>query len=146
MFNACNICAPKMAYRINLLAAARRHAEAARRLDKEFPEGRRDIAAYLHGICAECALKYMMQKSGMTPAEDRRDDPFYMHFPELKTMLRDTARGRYQGRLLKHAGNASLMNGWDVRMRYASTEDVLKEKVDDWKSSAEALLQEIEEI
>lgn len=83
-----------MAYKPNYPASARRHLEAADALYA--PEWRRDVAGYLYGIAAECALKAMMQESGLRPLgnDNRKDDPFYAHFPELKTRLRDLQLGR----------------------------------------------------
>ncbi|HRF13420.1 MAG: hypothetical protein AW09_002790 [Candidatus Accumulibacter phosphatis] len=62
-----------MAYPPNMPAAARRHIEAA---DILFAKSRGDVAGYLYGIAAECALKAMMLEAGMRPSETRRDDPF----------------------------------------------------------------------
>lgn len=63
--------------------AAFRHLQAAEMLANT---DRRDVAGYLFGIAAECALKHMMASSGMRPLPEsqRRDDPFYAHFEELK--------------------------------------------------------------
>ena len=89
-----------MVYQHDLPAAARRHIEAADSL----VDGRRyDVAGYLYGIAAECAIKSMMLDIGMRSLtlERRRDDPFYAHFPELRTMLRDKQLGR-RGTILRH--------------------------------------------
>jgi hypothetical protein len=91
--------AAPMAYSRELQSAARRHQMAAHRLQEgERPHERRchvAVAGYLYGIAAECALKEIMRQSGMRPlaVEERRDDPFYAHFPQLKTLLRDSACG-----------------------------------------------------
>jgi hypothetical protein len=45
-----------MAYSVDLRAAARRHLDAAQKLLKE---RREDVAAYLFGTAAECAIKEM---------------------------------------------------------------------------------------
>lgn len=134
-----------MAYGSDPAAAARRHYEAAALLYE--PKGRRDVAGYLYGISAECALKYIMLRSGMLPQPlSPRDDPFYLHFPVLKTVLRDTAKGRYQGKLLQYATNAAFMNGWDVKMRYACSRDVLQQPIEKWKAQAERILQDIVDL
>lgn len=137
----------EMGYGIDLRKAARRHQVAATLLDNPLPQGRPDVAAYLFGVAAECALKELMWQSGMRPQSQRRDDPFFMHFPHLKTALRDTAHGRLQGRLLKHAMDGALLSGWDVTMRYARTADVLNEpQRTKWRPQAEQLIQEMEEL
>jgi hypothetical protein len=73
--------------------AAHRHLDAGERLNET---ARADVAGYLFGIAAECALKHLMLTSGMRPLpiESRREDPFYAHFEELKAILRDSASGR----------------------------------------------------
>ena len=67
--------------------AAFRHQEAAETLNVG---RRRDVAGYLYGLAAECAIKKLMLASGMRPSASRNgDDPFYAHFSRLKTILRD---------------------------------------------------------
>jgi hypothetical protein len=132
-----------MAYRQDLSNSARRHLEAATKLDEPGSPRRRDIAGYLYGLAAECALKELMRQSGMQPLPDRRKDPFYLHFPELKTFLRDQASGRYHGRLYKHATNSALMREWDIAMRYAPSADVFSKPIDEWAEQAKNLVQEM---
>src|SRR5271166_4619837 len=83
-----------MAFATDMSAAARRHLEAGDSLAKG--RKRRDVAGYLYGIAAECAIKAMMLELGMRPVADRRtaDDPFFAHFPELRSMLRDALSRR----------------------------------------------------
>lgn len=134
--------APGMAYPIELARAAQRHLEAAMLLDQTPPSGKRDVAGYLYGIAAECALKQIMWYSGMRPT-DERDDPFFLHFPALKTVLRDCARGRHAGRLSAHARDSRLMAEWDVKMRYADGPSVLGKPIDRWSVQARSLVQEM---
>lgn len=135
-----------MAYALDLLSAARRHRDAALLLDQDPPAGKRDVAGYLYGIAAECALKELMRKAGIRPLppECRRDDPFFMHFPELKTALRDHAGSRGHTALRRHAENNALMAEWDTAMRYARGPDVLSKPVARWRNQALALVQEME--
>lgn len=135
-----------MAYGLDLPRAARRHRDAAIELDADPPKGKKDVAGYLYGITAECALKEIMRLSGMRllPRERRRDDPFYMHFPELKTALCDQAQGRHQASLLRHARNGALLAEWDVSMRYASGPEVLAKPITRWRDQALALVEEME--
>ncbi|HXH43808.1 MAG TPA: hypothetical protein VNK51_08180 [Bradyrhizobium sp.] len=115
--------------------AAHRHLAAAEVL---FGENRKDVAGYLYGIAAECALKHLMNLSGMRPLPDhkRRDDPFFAHFEELKTLLRNSASGRRSGELRKYAERSSFMQQWDVTMRYSHGRDIRPEWVDRWRSDA----------
>ena len=76
-----------MAYSTNMPASARRHLIAADRLNAG---ARRDVAGYLYGIAAECAIKAMMIDAGYRPLIDRRNDLFFLHFPELRTALLNT--------------------------------------------------------
>jgi hypothetical protein len=70
-----------MAYKMNLVDAAHRHMEAANCLhDCAPPCRRRDVAGYLYGIAAECALKEIMRQSHNWRKLERDDGPFYAHF------------------------------------------------------------------
>src|SRR5271165_4857767 len=64
-----------MAFAIDMPAAARRHLLAA---DTLVQGPRRDVAGYLYGIAAECAIKAMMIDAGLRPSagSPRREDPF----------------------------------------------------------------------
>ena len=119
----------------DLRAAAHRHLEAGEYLAKTH---RKDVAGYLFGIAAECALKNMMIASGMRHLSeaDRRDDPFYAHFESLKSMLRDTASGRLATELRRYAENSSFMQHWDISMRYSNGKEVRSEWVDRWHRDA----------
>ena len=135
-----------MSYAIDLAKAARRHLEAAQLLDRDSPQGRRDVAGYLYGVAAECALKQLMRASGMLPQADKRGDPFFLHFPELKTALRVSAAGRLQSRLLRYANDNRLMREWDVKMRYAPSWDVLAMPLDEWAEQARRLTADMEAL
>jgi len=136
-----------MAYSLDLASSCRRHLEAANHLNTpEAKPKRPDVAGYLYGIAAECALKQLMLDSGMRPLpeEKRRDDPFFAHFPELKTLLRDCVHGRRAGELRRFAEDGQLMNEWDTRMRYAPGKEILPRNVARWKEHAEQLKQAME--
>jgi hypothetical protein len=135
-----------MSYAIDLAKAARRHLEAAQLLDRDPPQGRRDVAGYLYGVAAECALKQIMRKSGMPPQQNKRDDPFFLHFPDLKTALRVTAAGRLQSQLLRYANDSRLMREWDIEMRYAPSSDVLEKPIDEWARQARQLTADMEAL
>lgn len=139
-----------MAYRRDLKGAARRHLQAADQLhpcntvEQCRPEHRPDVAGYLYGVAAECALKAIMWDSGMREQGERRDDPYYLHFPELKTALRDRASGRFAQRIAKFARDDGLMTEWDVAMRYAGSAEVRARPIDRWKRQAHDLVREME--
>lgn len=138
-----------MAYSQDLAASARRHLAAADQLDNQRAQPahrRRDVAGYLYGVAGECALKQIMRESGIRPrpAAERRDDPFYAHFPVLKTMLRDKIQGRRAGDLRQFAEDDGLMNEWDTDMRYAPGRDILPALVDRWRQHAHALVDAME--
>lgn len=118
-----------MAYGTDLKGAARRHLEAARDL---MGTNREDVAGYLFGIAAECAVKEMARH---VPSI-RSDDIFYAHFPELRTLLRDQAKGRRAPPLLRLIEQNDFMNEWHVKMRYASANDVREKPIASWAEQA----------
>ena len=127
-----------MAYSNDFPAAARRHYAAAEHLNVQ-PPGRRDVAGYLYGIAAECAIKAMMVDAGMRPsATDKRTkgDPFYEHFPELRTLLRESMQGRKGTPLIAFIGNDAFLNNWSTRMRYSSGKEIDLRWVDSWREQA----------
>jgi hypothetical protein len=126
-----------MAYNTNMAAAARRHLDAGERL---YNTPRNDIAGYLFGVAAECAFKQMMINSGMRPSDTRRDDPFFAHFQELKTLVRDLAQGRLQSELKRYAENSKFLQYWDVSMRYSDGRGVKATWVDRWRADARDII------
>ena len=135
-----------MAFTQNLKNAARRHFRAAQVLYEQAGSGDQPgcaaVAGYLFGIAGELAVKEVMRNSGMTPLAEahRRDDPFFAHFPRLKTLLA-AAAGRRAGELRRLSEDPRLFQNWDVAMRYAPTNDVNRAWVEAWKDSAENLIQ-----
>jgi hypothetical protein len=126
-------------YQQDLKKAAYRHLEAGEKL---FGTNRNDVAGYLFGLAAECALKHLMMLSGMRPLPEnqRRDDPYFAHFESLKTLLRNTASGRRAGELRRYAETTSFMQQWDVSMRYSHGRDVRSEWVARWRSDAKSVV------
>lgn len=137
-----------MAYQRDLASAARRHWQAAEKLHvgntPGHAPGNAAVAGYLFGLVGELALKELMRRGGMRPSSSRRDDPFYAHFPELKTLLRNQASGRLSQILLKLASDDSLFQHWDTAMRYAPTTDINEQWIAHWKESARSLIQHME--
>jgi hypothetical protein len=137
----------QVVYRRDLAASARRHLRAGQvlysaQLAGDQP-GCRAIAGYLFGLSAELAIKQMMRLSGMKelPTAERRRDPFFAHFPELKTQLAKTLHGRRAGELRRLAEDPRLFQHWDTDMRYAPADDIQSEWIALWKASAENLIQ-----
>src|SRR5579872_4073477 len=116
-----------MPYSIDMKAAARRHLEAAEKL---LSGGhRRDVAGYLYGIAAECAVKAMMIEAGMRPVSETRTagDPFFAHFPDLRSILRDRLTGRRGTPLARLVHDDRFLNNWATRMRYAPSREIRDE-------------------
>lgn len=136
-----------MTYSIDLAGSAHRHWGAAiSLLAGEKPGtslGNMAVAGYLFGLAGELALKKMMSDSGMRPlkTKQKQDDPFYAHFPHLKTLLRNGAKGRLQGTLVRHAIDARLFNNWNVEMRYAPTKEIQEKWTHEWRDQADKLVQ-----
>lgn len=122
-----------------MASAARRHLEAGEQLNGT---ARKDVAGYLFGIAAECALKQMMLNSGMRPKprEQRREDPFFAHFEELRTMVRDNASGRLHTELRRYAENSGFLQYWDVAMRYSDGRAIRTTWIDRWHNDARDIM------
>jgi hypothetical protein len=116
-----------MAFTVDLTAAANRHLQAATTL----LDSRRDVAGYLFGIAAECAVKRLMALAGI-----RLNEAFYQHFPELRTLLRDFMSGRSAKVLARFINDDGFMNNWDIKMRYAPATQVRHEWVERWALQA----------
>jgi hypothetical protein len=126
-------------YDVDMRRAAFRHFEAGELLAGS---KRTDVAGYLFGIAAECALKQMMRNSGMRPLpiSQRREDPYYAHFELLKTMLRDRASGRLATEIRRYAESSSFMQQWDVSMRYSDGKSIEPKLIERWRSDARDIL------
>ena len=125
-----------MGYTPDLASSARRHLLAAQELVNG--KSRVDVAGYLFGIAAECAIKAMMIESGMRPKPEtsRREDPFYAHFPQLRTMLRDSLSGRKASQIARFVFDDKFMSCWDTDMRYSHGRDVKDAWVVAWGQQA----------
>lgn len=124
-------------YPHNLPRAARRTLDAAERLDRP---ARADVAGYLYGLAAECAVKHM---STQIPSA-RGDDVFYAHFPELRTLLRDRLQGRNAKILLRYIEDDAFMNNWHVSMRYCSGSEIRRRWVESWARQARDVVNAME--
>jgi hypothetical protein len=128
-----------MPFGTDMPAAARRHLLAAEELNAGM---RHDRAGYLYGIAAECAVKAMMLEAGMRPISEHKTtgDPFFAHFPDLKTTLRDTLKGRRSSRLIGYIGNKAFMNNWSTRMRYCHGREIRIQWVQAWAQQAKQVV------
>lgn len=124
-----------MAYLICLEKAALRHFDAAEHLYND--THRKDVAGYLYGISAECAIKEILSRSGFRSLlpQVRKNNPFFAHFPELKALLRNHLRGRYAQALQRFIED-QYMQEWDVKMRYAPSSDIDQKVVARWREQA----------
>lgn len=140
-----------MAYSHDYQISARRHLKAAEALyalnTAGAQPGAKAVAGYLYGLAGELAVKHMMFQSGMRPLanDQRREDPYYKHFPELKTLLQTAAVGRRSGELLTIARTARIFQEWSTDMRYAPTQEVPARLVDGWQEDAKNLIDQMEE-
>lgn len=119
-----------MAYSTDLPGAARRHLDAAEKLHAT--GSRRDVAGYLFGIAAECAVKHV----ATTIAVARSDDVFYAHFPTLRTLLLEALQGRNAQGLRRLIEPGGFFGQWDIRMRYAGADEVRTKPIDQWAEQA----------
>jgi hypothetical protein len=132
-----------MNYGHDMRAAANRNFAAATALKGTH---RNDVAGYLFGIAAECAVKQIMLSIHMRPAASKQGDPFYAHFEELKTLLRDRLQGRKSSRLIQLVNDQRYMQYWDVTMRYAHSNEIRDEWVERWCEDAKKAIAIMEEL
>ncbi|GAB7528431.1 hypothetical protein PS3A_08390 [Pseudomonas sp. 3A(2025)] len=139
-----------MDYDQNPSGSARRHLTAALELHAVTDSGKQPgcnaVAGYLFGLAGELAVKAMMLDSGMRPAEPRKGNAFFEHFPALKTVLKDQLHGRRAGELMQIAEDGALFDAWHTNMRYSSTVRINPLKVTAWKSSAQQLIARMDNL
>lgn len=138
-----------MRYTYDFQNAARRHLQAAENLHAAAgpgcQPGCKAVSGYLFGLAGELAVKQIMRESGIQPLppEQRRDDPFYAHFPELKRLLQERLNGRRAGVLLNVANSDKFFREWNTSMRYAPTKDVPEPLIDLWRENAKNLVDQM---
>lgn len=114
--------------------AARRNLAAAELLDASHP---RDVAGYLYGIAAECAIKEMIKLKNERP---NRGEIWRAHFPKLQVLLRDEFKGRKAPPAWVFIVTTAFMHDWHVTMRYSDANQVPDTWVDDWKIQARKIV------
>jgi len=138
-----------MAYQLDLPSAARRHLRAAENLHAATGAGAQPgckaVAGYLFGLAGELAVKQLMRECGLRPlpTKHRREDPFYAHFPDLKRLLQDQISGRRAGPLVVIAYSSRSFREWSTGMRYAPTQDISEQRVDEWRHDARQLVDQM---
>ncbi len=123
-----------MSFQQNMPKAAHRNRQAADELEKGH---RRDVAGYLYGIAAECAIKEMVTNIPLT-SEHSKQEIHYSHFPDLRTLVRDALRGRAVKPLMTFIFDDNFMNNWDISMRYAEAGQIQEAWIDRWRDQARA--------
>ena len=128
-------------YNIRMRDAAFRHNEAAEAL---LPN-RKDVAGYLFGLAAECAMKQLMIALGVPGVKEPRGptNPYFAHFISLKTILRDDEHARRHTDIRKFTERASFMQDWDIAMRYSDGKAITQTLLDRWRQDAKDILQEL---
>lgn len=127
-------------------AAARRLLKAAQALyvPPEPPESSRgtgkDVAGYLYGIAAECAVKHLV--SGIE--FPKKDEILGKHFPLLRTRLRDAMQGRVASPVLHIVNDESFLSEWNINVRYAKAEEIQTEWVNSWATQAREVVKRLE--
>jgi hypothetical protein len=100
--------------------------------------GCKAVAGYLFGLAGESAIKQIMLDSGMEPnPTSSHDCPFWAHFPNLKSLLLNTIKGRRAGELRQFAESSSFFGNWAIAMRYAPTQEILDRDINAWKANAQ---------
>ena len=128
-----------MQYPSNLRASAHRHLLAGDALIEHVP-GRRDVAGYIYGWAAESAFKAMMSAAGIPVGPDRRSDPYYAHFEDLKQMFLDSPYSRRATTLRKFAEKSAFMQRWHTSMRYSDGKGIDSRWIDQWANDAKDIV------
>ncbi len=126
-----------MVYVQDMRAAARRLSQAALKIDQD---AKRAVAAYLFGLAAECALKFVATKL----PNGTKELVQYTHFPTLRTALRELQTGRNVAALRRVIEDDSFFNEWAIDIRYARAADINDKPLDRWKENAVTALKLME--
>jgi hypothetical protein len=131
-----------MAFAVDMEAAARRHLEAANCL---MECGCRSVAGYIYGLAAECAAKAMLRGAGVGPPRNPRDhdNPYFKHFPELRSVLRDRLQGKRARSLATFINDDRFMANWSVEMRYSDGKAIKAQWVKAWAEQARQIIASI---
>ncbi|EPG3323469.1 TPA: hypothetical protein N2A03_005867 [Pseudomonas aeruginosa] len=125
-----------MVFTPDMESASHRNFQAAQTLHSN---QHRHAAGYLYGLAAECAIKAMMLQAGIPvrPQDERGDDPYYAHFPNLKTILRENMQGRRaSGALARFINDDRFFSQWDIKVRYCKNDQVSSGWIEMWREQA----------
>lgn len=119
-----------MTYTAKMQNAADRHYNDAVVLEAQ---NRHDNAGYHYGLSTECVVKGVLEQDcGLRPS----DDAWWAHFPGLRNIALLYVANRNCGRLRTFLENPSLMQEWDIPMRYSATGTIDRKKIERWKNQA----------
>ena len=122
-----------MIYNIDLIASANRHYRDGETL---LAAKSAQHAGYHFGFAAECAIKSVLFRHNLPRREAHRADPYWAHFPQLRTLLIRDGQGRLQQKLYSVIAHGSFMQNWDTDMRYASDRSVDEPRATRWRDQA----------
>lgn len=126
--------------------SARRHLRAAEELLTIATSGAQPgcnaVAGYLFGLAGELAIKQMMLEAGIKqlPPDQKRQDPYFAHFPQLYTLLDDQLTGRRSEPLRKLVQTFKSFGNWSTDMRYQHTTYVSPKNVANWQNEAQQIV------
>lgn len=126
-----------MPYRIDLAASAKRHWDDGQNL---LAARRPQTAGYHFGYAAECAVKSVLYAYRIPRREDRRNDAYWAHFPELRTLLIRDGKGRLSQKLYDLIAQGSFMQEWDTDIRYAENGSVNEQRATRWRDQADEVI------
>jgi hypothetical protein len=125
-----------MDYEIDLVASAKRHFVDGETLLKAKSS---QHAGYHFGFAAECALKSVLFAHSLPRRDDRRSDPYWAHFPELRRLLLRDGKGRLPQKLYDVIAHGSFLQHWDTDIRYAANKSVDAERASAWRGQADSI-------
>lgn len=84
--------------------------------------------------------KAMMQAAGIPPGADRRRDPYYAHFEDLKQLFLDSQVPRRAATLRQFAERSNFMQAWNTSMRYSDGKQLTERVVNRWRNDATSIV------
>ena len=126
-----------MTYQLDLSASAIRHYRDGEKL---LAAKSAQHAGYHFGFAAECAIKSFLHQHTFPRHEEHHTDPFWAHFPELRTLLIRDRRGRLPQKLYDAIAHGAFMQHWDTDIRYASDHSVDEPRARKWREQADQIL------
>lgn len=119
----------------NYAHGARRNYLAGGHLDDN---AHREVAGYLFGVAAECAIKTILIRAGI-PVGDRY--AYRVHLPDLARRIRTVASGRAMRAFSKDPGRYRF-GSWTIDHRYAEDGSITAAQINEWRDDAHELLRD----